>query len=84
MNRIRITGSWASSSLTSDPALTFSERAREYRMYSEYRVAMTLLDIAFYVTRLRQWIWGLLGRTGVGFEDELERSMRGFARTTLE
>lgn len=83
VNRIRITGSWASSSLTSDPALTFPERVREYRTYSEYRLAMVLLDLAFYVTRLRQWIWGLLGRTGHGFEDELERSMRGFARTNF-
>ncbi|TFY56522.1 hypothetical protein EVJ58_g7590 [Rhodofomes roseus] len=83
VNRIRITGSWASRSLTTDPSLTLAERLAEYRRYFTFLLATTFLDLAFYVTRARQWALRMVGLKGEGFEDELERTMRGFARTNF-
>jgi len=83
VNRIRITGSWASRSLTADPALTFAGRLAEYHRYFAFVFATSLLDLMFFVTRSRQWVQHFLGMKGEGFEDELERTMRGFARTNF-
>ncbi|KZT69737.1 ABC1-domain-containing protein [Daedalea quercina L-15889] len=83
VNRIRITGWWASRSLAANPSLTFTERLREYRKYLGFLLAMSTLDLAFFVTRVRQWIQGLIGLKGEGFEDELERTMRGLAKTNF-
>jgi aarF domain-containing kinase len=46
---------------------------------------MLSLDFAFWMARARQWIWGVLGlgREGMGFEDEIERSMRGLAKSNF-
>ncbi|KAH9914834.1 ABC1-domain-containing protein [Fomitopsis serialis] len=83
VNRIRITGSWASRSLTADPSLTFAGRLAEYRRYFAFVFATSLLDLMFFITRSRQWVQHFLGMKGEGFEDELERTMRGFARTNF-
>ena len=37
----------------------------------------------FYATRARQWVWHILGRTSQSFEDELEASMRKFAKSNF-
>lgn len=45
---------------------------------------MLSLDLVFWKNKITLWIREHLGlRPGLGFEDELERSMRGFAKTNL-
>lgn len=83
MNRIKITGFWASRSLTTAPNLTLTERLREYWYYAVFRGLMFSTDVAFWSTRVKQWVRGRLGLSSVGFEDELEKSMRGFAKSNL-
>jgi aarF domain-containing kinase len=39
---------------------------------------MFSLDVVFLVSKLRQRVRALLGLANGGFEDELERSVRGF------
>lgn len=80
VNRIRITGEWASRSLTSDPMLTLTQRLREYAGYLGFLTLMLSIDFVFYATRLRQWISLQLGRNTKSFEDQLEQTMKGFAK----
>ena len=83
VNRIKITGYWASASLTTSTNLTWSERAKEYWHYFVFRGIMLSLDLAFWTSKVRQWVRLKLGKSSIGFEDELERTMRGFAKSTL-
>ncbi|KAF8910272.1 ABC1 family-domain-containing protein [Mucidula mucida] len=80
VNRIKITGYWASKALTRAPNLTLRRRLREYWGYAVFRGVMLSLDVAFWVTRFRQWFWLKLGRYSWNFEDEFERSMQAFAQ----
>jgi aarF domain-containing kinase len=83
VNRIKITGYWASRSLTSNPNLTFPQRFKEYWYYVVFRGVMFSLDIAFWTNQVRGWVRKMMGLMTEGFEDELERSMRGFAKSSL-
>ncbi|KAI0795083.1 ABC1 family-domain-containing protein [Abortiporus biennis] len=83
VNRIRITGYWASRSLTRTPDLTLAERLREYAGYFTFLAVTLAIDVAFYTSKIRQWIRQKLGLKSVGFEDELEQTMRGFAKDNL-
>ncbi|KAI0687097.1 atypical/ABC1/ABC1-B protein kinase [Cytidiella melzeri] len=83
VNRIRITGSWASKSLIRNPNLTSRQRAQEYVGYLAFLFATFAIDAAFYFTRLKQWTRTLLGLKSHGFEDELERTMKGFAKSNF-
>jgi aarF domain-containing kinase len=85
VNRIKMIGLWASRSLTSSSHFTFTERLREYYHDLVFRSVLFSLDIAFWITRTKQWVKariGLIGQ-GEGFEDELERNMRGFAKSNM-
>ncbi|KAJ7031109.1 ABC1 family-domain-containing protein [Mycena alexandri] len=84
VNRIKITGFSASRALTrSNPHADLRTRLSEYYHYAIFRSVMLSIDLAFWLARTRQWLWRLLGskRAGMGFEDELERSMRGMAKS---
>ena len=83
VNRIKITGYWASKSLTSSSNLTLLQRVREYWGYAIFRTVMLSLDVAFWITRIRQWATAKLGRYSWNFEDEFERSMQAFAKGNL-
>ncbi|KAL4076564.1 ABC1 family-domain-containing protein [Scleroderma yunnanense] len=83
VNRIKITGYWASRSLTTSMDLTFREQVKEYWHDITFRAIMFSIDLAFWMSKLKQWIKIKLGRTSEGFEDELERSMRGFAKSAF-
>ena len=83
VNRIKITGYWASRSLASDPNLTLPQRVREYWYYLLFRGVMLSLDVVFWTSRLKGWVRRKMGLMSEGFEDELERSMRGFAKINL-
>lgn len=83
VNRIRITGYWASRSLTTSPSLNFVERFREYTNYFSFLVATFVIDMAFWTSKINQWIRIRFGMTNEGFEDQLERTMRGFAKSNF-
>ncbi|EKM53354.1 uncharacterized protein PHACADRAFT_186037 [Phanerochaete carnosa HHB-10118-sp] len=83
VNRIRLTGEWASRSLVTDPALSRAQRLRAYVAYAGFVFATVALDLAFYASRVRQWVGLRLGWASAGFEDELERTMRGIAKTNF-
>ncbi|KAI6152704.1 ABC1 family-domain-containing protein [Pisolithus thermaeus] len=80
VNRIKITAYWASRSLTTTSNLTFLQRLREYRRDMAFRIVMFSIDLVFWASKLRQWIGTLFGLVSEGFEDGLERDMRGFAK----
>ncbi|KAF7331436.1 ABC1 domain-containing protein [Mycena kentingensis (nom. inval.)] len=77
VNRIKITGFAASRALTHRVGLWHHAR---------FRAFMFSLDVAFWVARARQWVWRVLGLgagVGMGFEDEIERSVRGLAKSSF-
>ena len=80
VNRIKITGYWASRSLVTAPNLTFSERIREYWHYFIFKAVMFSIDTAFWASKLRAMARQCLGLKAESFEDELERSMREIGR----
>ncbi|EIW54588.1 atypical/ABC1/ABC1-B protein kinase [Trametes versicolor FP-101664 SS1] len=85
VNRIRITGYWASRSLATSPSLGLAERARELGRHIVFLAIMFSIDTVFWATRVRQWFAARFGRLrgGDGFEDELERTMRDFAKSNF-
>ncbi|EIW51448.1 uncharacterized protein TRAVEDRAFT_54565 [Trametes versicolor FP-101664 SS1] len=86
VNRIRITGYWASRSLATSPSLGFAERACELGRHIVFLTIMFSIDTVFWATRVRQWLAARFGRlhgAGNGFEDELERTMRDFAESNF-
>lgn len=91
MNRIKITGFWASRSQIRNLNLTFKERVKEWWHDLVFRVVMLTLDFSFWKSRSLRWfrnlrakfrLGGGVSRSG-GFEDELERTMRDFAKDNL-
>lgn len=83
VNRIKTMGVWAGRALVSAPRQTFSERLTAYGIYLRFRAALLALDAAFWASRVRYWVRGALGLAREGFEDELERTMRRMAKSTL-
>ena len=78
VNRIKITGMWASLALTESPDLPLAEKVRNYGRHFIFRVVLFGSDLVFWTSRIRQ----LLGWGG-GMEDDLERQMRGIAKDTF-
>ena len=92
MNRIRITGYWASRSLATahTHTLTPTARVRSLAQHAVFRAVMLSLDFLFWATKVRQWasrtfgwLWGAAAARRDGFEDEIERSMRSFAKSNF-
>ncbi|KAF8146487.1 ABC1 family-domain-containing protein [Mycena galopus ATCC 62051] len=87
VNRIKITGFAASRAFTRNTHAWWDLRTRlgEYYHYVFFRSVILSIDLAFWAARTRQWIWQVLGlgSDGMGFEDELERSMRGLAKSNF-
>ncbi|KDR71734.1 hypothetical protein GALMADRAFT_253465 [Galerina marginata CBS 339.88] len=93
VNRIKITGYWASRSLTRNGSLSFSSRLKEWWRHLLFRAIMLRLDLTFWKTRFIAWarVWrarlhlggSASGKDAGGFEEELEKTMRGFAKDSL-
>ncbi|KAK0436386.1 atypical/ABC1/ABC1-B protein kinase [Armillaria borealis] len=83
VNRVKITGYWASRSLTYTHDLSLKQRIKEYWSYATFRGIMFSLDVLFWAIRFRQWFWLKLGRYSSNFEDEVEKSMQVFAKGSL-
>ncbi|CAI4210845.1 unnamed protein product [Parascedosporium putredinis] len=74
VNRIKLMGEWASSSLYTDPDLPLRRRLVNAWKHLLFKTVLAATDVAFYFFRLRQ----LLGWGG-GMEDEVDRHMRDMA-----
>lgn len=78
VNRVKITGLWASRALVDDADLPLQQRVRNLWRHLKFRFALLSSDLVFYASRIRQ----LLG-WGQGMESDLEQVMRGMAKSTF-
>ncbi|KAF1811032.1 ABC1 domain protein [Eremomyces bilateralis CBS 781.70] len=75
VNRIKITGLWASRALADDPHLKLSERVRNLGSHMVFRLVLLGSDMVWWWSRIKQ----LMGR-GKGMEDDMEAQMQKMAR----
>lgn len=75
VNRIKLTGMWASRALTESPDLSFGERIKYFGGHLVFRTVLFSSDLYFWYTKVRQWL-GI----GGGMEDEIEAQMRNMAK----
>ena len=75
VNRIKITGTWASRALVESPDLSFGERVKNYGRHVLFKFVMLSTDVYFYTSKVRQF-FGL----GGGMEDDIEAQMKGMAK----
>jgi len=75
VNRIKMTGAWASRSLVDSKDLSFSERFVNGWRHLIFRFVLLSSDFVFYGSKIRQWL-GL----GEGMEDDIEKQMRFLAK----
>ncbi|KAI9800744.1 MAG: hypothetical protein M1833_003160 [Piccolia ochrophora] len=78
VNRIKITGTWASRALVDSPDLAWSDKARNLGRHLIFRLVMFGSDVVFYASKARQ----ILGMGG-GMEDDMEAQMKGIAKDTF-
>ncbi|KAF4565629.1 hypothetical protein EYR36_002205 [Pleurotus pulmonarius] len=84
VNRIRITGYWASRSLTTvDHYASLRDRLQESWFHFVFRSTMFLLDGMFYWQMAVQRVRRVFGLKTENFEDELERMMQGVAKSNF-
>jgi aarF domain-containing kinase len=75
VNRIKITGLWASRALAENKSLGFAERFRNLGSHFVFRCVLLGTDIVWWWYRLRQ-ITGF----GKGMDDEIEQQMKRMAK----
>lgn len=75
VNRLKITGYWASRSLVDSPDLSFREKLKNFGRHLIFRFVLFGSDLYFYASKIRQ----ALG-TGGGMEDEMEAQMKRMAK----
>lgn len=75
VNRIKITGLWASRALAESRDLAWSERWRNWINHFRFRAVLLLSDAVFFWSRVRQ----ILG-IGRGMEEDIEERMRVMAK----
>ncbi|TVY35397.1 ABC1 family protein [Lachnellula occidentalis] len=75
VNRIKMTGSWASRSLVDSKDLSLAERFVNGWRHVLFRFVLLSSDVVFYTSKLKQW-FGF----GKGMEDDIERQMRFLAK----
>jgi aarF domain-containing kinase len=92
VNRVKVTGFWASRSQIRNTNLSVVERVKEWWHDFVFRTVMFSLDVAFWKVKFVAWFRGLqmrlhlrgAGTKGpLGFEEELEKTMRGIAKDSL-
>ncbi|KAK6383314.1 hypothetical protein LTR65_010299 [Meristemomyces frigidus] len=74
VNRVKITGTWASRALAESAEASWRVRWREYGRHLLFRLVLTGTDVVFYWSKVRQWFG-----VGRGMDDDLEQSMRKMA-----
>jgi len=75
VNRIKITGTWASRALAESRDLPLGERVANYGRHALFRLALLGTDLVWWWARIRQ----LLGLGG-GMDEEIEQQMRKMAK----
>ncbi|KAL4970146.1 ABC1 kinase family protein [Aspergillus stella-maris] len=75
VNRIKITGLWASRALVESPELPLLEKVRNLGRHLLFRAVLFSSDIFFYFTKVRQFL-----HLGGGMEDDLEAQMASVAK----
>lgn len=75
VNRIKITGTWASRALAESPDLPLAEKIRNYGRHLVFKLVLFTSDIFFYFTKVRQFL-----RLGGGMEDSIEAHMQSMAK----
>lgn len=75
VNRVKITGMWASRALVESRDLPFGEKIRNLGRHILFRIVLFTSDIFFYFTKLRQFL-----RLGGGMEDDIESQMQSMAK----
>jgi len=75
VNRIKITGNWASRALVDSPDLSYSEKAVNLGRHLIFKCVLLGSDMYFYFSKARQ-ILGL----GGGMEDDIELQMKNMAK----
>ena len=75
VNRIKITGTWASRALVENPNLNWRERLKNWGRHLIFRMVLLSSDVVFYTSKIRQF-FGF----GHGMEDDLEQSMKVMAK----
>ncbi|KZF20419.1 ABC1 domain protein [Xylona heveae TC161] len=75
VNRIKITGNWASRSLVDSPDLTLSQRLGNLGRHLIFKFVMFSSDVYFYASKVKQF-FGI----GRGMEDEMENQMKHIAK----
>ena len=75
VNRVKITGLWASRALAESPDLPLAERIGNFGRHVIFRFVLFGSDVVFLFSKLRQFL-GI----GGGMEDDLENQMRSMAK----
>lgn len=75
VNRVKITGTWASRALVESPDLPTGEKMRNFARHILFKVVLFSSDLFFWFTKIRQFL-----HLGGGMEDSLEEQMRGMAK----
>lgn len=74
VNRIKITGYWASKALTEDPNLGFKDRVKYWGSHLLFKTVLFTTDLYFYYAKVKQFF----GK-GKGMDDDIEAHMRSMA-----
>lgn len=75
VNRVKITGIWASRALIESPDLPLAEKIRNIGRHFIFRMVLFSTDIFFYFTKVRQFL-----HLGGGMEDDIEAQMQNMAK----
>ena len=75
VNRIKITGSWASRSLVDSPDLTLGEKIKNLGRHVIFKLVLFSSDVFFYGSKIKQFFGA-----GGGMEDEVEAQMKHIAK----
>lgn len=75
VNRVKITGIWASRALIESPDLPLAEKIRNIGRHFIFRIVLFSSDIFFYFTKVRQFL-----HLGGGMEDDIEAQMQNMAK----
>ncbi|KAI2786585.1 ABC1 family protein lscO [Penicillium oxalicum] len=75
VNRVKITGMWASRALVESPDLPLPEKIRNFGRHVVFRFVLFSSDLFFWFTKIRQFL-----KLGGGMEDDLEAQMQTMAK----
>ena len=75
VNRIKITGLWASRALIESKDLGVGERWTNWVKHLRFRCVLALSDVVFFWSKVRQWVG-----VGHGMEDDIEQRMKVMAK----